>query len=67
MSACGTNGFACVAGINGRVRGNAGSALSLGYEDKDGNNSIAVAHVGKDGIEPGIWYEIVDGKFVAVK
>jgi len=55
-AACDTNGFACIAGLSGRVRGNAGSALSLGYRDKDGRNRIAVGYVGENGIEPDVWY-----------
>ena len=55
-AACDTNGFACVAGVTGAVRGNAGSALSLGYMDREGRNRIAVGYVGEDGIEPGVWY-----------
>ena len=57
---CDTSGFACVAGVGGRVRGNAGSALSLGYLDAQGRIRIAVAYVGEDGIEPGVWYRATD-------
>jgi hypothetical protein len=38
------------------VRGNAGSALSLGYRDAEGRNRIAVGYVGESGIESGVWY-----------
>ena len=62
---CDTNGFACVAGIDGRVKGNAGSALSLGYRDAQDRNRIAVAYVGEDGIKPDTWYKLnASGKFV---
>jgi hypothetical protein len=56
-AACDISGFACVAGIGGRVKGNAGSALSLGYRDADGKNRIAVGYVGENGIEADVWYE----------
>jgi hypothetical protein len=55
-AACDTNGFACVAGVGGRVRGNAGSALSLGYKDRNGRLRIATGYVGESGIEAGVWY-----------
>ena len=56
-AACDTNGFACVAGsVDGCVKGNAGSALSLGYKDASGKNRIAVGYVGENGILPDIWY-----------
>lgn len=62
---CDTNGFACVAGIDGRVKGNAGSALSLGYRDAQDRNRIAVAYVGEDGIKPDTWYKLnASGKFL---
>jgi hypothetical protein len=64
-AACDTNGFACIAGIAGRVKGNAGSALSLGYRDKDGRNRIAVGYVGENGIEADVWYRLNErGEFV---
>ena len=64
-AACDTNGFACVAGIAGRVKGNAGSALSCGYKDKADKNRIAVAYVGEDGIIADTWYRVNDdGEFV---
>jgi hypothetical protein len=63
-AACDTNGFACVAGINGRAKGKDGSALSLGYQDAQGRNRIAVTYVGEDGIESDVWYMIKDGKFI---
>ena len=53
-----------MAGANGRVKGNAGSALSLGYKDDQGRNRIAVAYVGENGIEADTWYKIKGGKFV---
>ena len=64
---CDTNGFGCVAGVDGMVRGNAGSALSLGYMDKAGHNRIAVGYVGEDSIEPGQWYKAdpATGRLVA--
>ena len=64
-AACDTNGFACVAGIGGRVKGNAGSSLSLGYMDVNKCNRIAVAYVGENGIELGTWYRADEtGAFV---
>ena len=57
-AACYTNGFACIAGVYGQVRGNEGSALSLGYIDENEKNRIAVAYVGENGIEPGVWYKV---------
>jgi hypothetical protein len=60
---CNKNGFACVAGVGGQVKGSDGSALSLGYIDGNGNNRISVAYVGEDGIEPDTWYCINNGKF----
>jgi hypothetical protein len=64
---CDTNGFACVVGINGRVKGNAGSALSLGYLDSAKRNRIAVGYVGEDGIKADNWYEVQNGKLVECK
>ena len=55
-AACGPNGFACVAGFGGLVKGNAGSALSLGYQDARGRNRIAVGYVGENGIQADTWY-----------
>ena len=55
-AACDTNGFACVAGLNGEVAGKEGSALSCGYEDTQGRMRIAVGYVGEDGIKPDTWY-----------
>ena len=55
-AACDTNGFACVAGLRGQVKGNAGSALSLGYQDARGRNRIAVGYVGENGIQADTWY-----------
>src|SRR5574341_122516 len=64
-AACDTHGFACVAGVYGLVKGNAGSALSLGYRDAQGRNRIAVAYVGENGIEPDTWYKVeATGNFV---
>ena len=67
-AACDTNGFACVAGIGGRVKGALGSALSCGYRDSEKRNRIAVAYVGENGIKPDVWYSINDaGEFQEVK
>jgi hypothetical protein len=55
-AACDTDGFACVAGVSGKVKGNAGSAMSCGYKDTNDKNRIAVAYVGEDGIEEDTWY-----------
>ena len=55
-AACDRNGFACVAGLGGTVKGNAGSALSLGYQDARGRNRIAVGYVGENGIQADTWY-----------
>ncbi len=63
-AACDINGFACVAGLCGYVKGNAGSALSLGWRDDSGRNRIAVAYVGEGGIEADAWYRFQNGKFV---
>ena len=57
-ASCDTNGFACIAGTGGRVKGNKGSALSLGYVDNKKRNRIAVAYVGEDGIDEGKWYSV---------
>ena len=47
------------------VKGGAGSALSLGYMDADGERNIAVAKVGKNGIKPDTWYRVDEsGAFV---
>ena len=59
-AACDTNGFACVAGLNGRVKGGSGSALSLGYKDLSGKNRIAVGYVGENGIKEGVFYRCDD-------
>ena len=59
-AACDTNGFACVAGVGGMVKGNAGSALSCGYKDAQGRLRIAVGYVGEGGINADTWY-CVDG------
>ena len=59
-AACDTNGFACVAGVGGRVKGNEGSALSLGYVDDKKRNRIAVAYVGENGIKPNVYYVLND-------
>ena len=59
-AACDTNGFACVAGVGGMVKGNAGSALSCGYKDAQGLLRIAVGYVGENGIKADTWY-CVDG------
>ena len=56
-AACDTSGFACVAGIGRAVKGNAGSALSCGYQDAEGKKRIAVAYVGENGIEADTWYQ----------
>ena len=65
-AACDTNGFACVAGANGMAKGNAGSALSLGYVDGKKRLRIAVAYVGEDGIAPDTWYRVdSSGHFIA--
>ena len=67
-AACDTNGFACVAGIGGRVKGALCSALSCGYRDSEKRNRIAVAYVGENGIKPDVWYSINDaGEFQEVK
>ena len=67
-AACDTNGFACIAGVGGRVKGNKGSALSLGYRDSKKRNRIAVAYVGEDGIEEGKWYSVnTNGEFEEAK
>ena len=67
-SACDTNGFASVAGLDGMVKGGAGSALSLGYMDAEGEINIAVAKVGKNGIKPDTWYRVdASGAFVEAK
>jgi hypothetical protein len=66
-AACDTNGFACVAGIKGSVKGNAGSALSLGYADAQNRNRIAVAYVGENGIKANVFYRLDDeGNFAEV-
>ena len=59
-AACDTNGFACIAGVGGMVKGNAGSALSCGYKDAQGRLRIAVGYVGEGGINADTWY-CVDG------
>ena len=65
---CDTNGFACVAGIKGFVKGNAGSAFSCGYKDSQERNRIAVAYVGENGIKADTWYVLDDkGKFQEAK
>jgi hypothetical protein len=61
-AACDTNGFACVAGIGGEVKGGVGSALAIGYRVPNGVNRIAVGVVGEDGIEPNVWYVVRNGK-----
>jgi hypothetical protein len=67
-ASCDANGFACVAGSGGRVKGNAGSALSLGYVDGANRRRIAVAYVGDDGIKPDTWYGVdQSGVFTAIK
>ena len=67
-AACDTNGFACVAGTGGHAKGNAGSALSLGYKDAQGRPRIAVAYVGENGIKEDTWYQVdASGTFSEVR
>jgi hypothetical protein len=64
-AACDTNGFACSVGIGGKVTGNTGSALAVGWKDKAGHNRVAVAYVGEGNIKAGVWYAVDDhGDFV---
>ena len=66
-AACDTNGFACVAGLAGCVKGGVGSALSVGYRDALGHNRIAVGYVGENGIKPDVYYILNDaGEFQEV-
>ena len=55
--AVGVNGIASVAALYGRVKGDSGSAMSLGYKDSACRLRIAVAYVGENGIESDTWYK----------
>ena len=66
-AACDTNGFACIAGVGGMVKGNAGSALSCGYKDAQGRLRIAVGYVGEGGINADTWYCVDDATGLLVE
>ena len=66
-AACDTNGFACIAGVGGMVKGNAGSALSCGYKDAQGRLRIAVGYVGEGGINADTWYCVDDANGLLVE
>ena len=62
---CDTNGFAAVAGIGGYAKGNAGSAIAIGYRDDNNQNRFATGVIGENGLEAGVLYRAkITGKIV---
>ncbi|MDO9471920.1 MAG: hypothetical protein Q7J28_02610, partial [Caulobacter sp.] len=63
---------ATASGYNGKVMGAIGNALfAVERGGRDGTGypilSVACGIVGKDGIEPDVWYAAKDGKLVRVE
>ena len=71
-SSTGKHSVAMAAGIGGKARASAGSAIVLCYRDTDaeGDEYARIVHIkaaiaGQDGIKPGTWYQLnADGEFV---
>ena len=66
VSATGEHGIAIAAGPYSRARAGMGAAIMLAeYDDDDGALvGVRASMVGKNGIKPGRWYRLKDGKFV---
>lgn len=56
-----------VAGVGGSVKAGYEGVISLSYWDYTPDRiRIAVGYIGEQGLEPGVWYGCVEGKFVKV-
>ena len=73
-SSTGRHSVALAAGIEGKARASAGSAIVLCYRDTDawGDDYARIVHIkaaiaGQDGIKPDTWYQLnAEGEFVEV-
>ncbi len=67
-SATGNRGAASATGDRGRVMGVEGNALFLTERDEEYNIiNVWAGIVGRDGVQPGVWYTLTGGKLTEVE